>query len=491
MSPQGHSIAKNTTFLTLAYIFQKLFAFVYFTLVARFIGATDIGVYTFAISLTTIFSVFIDFGLSSVLTREAAKFKDKANEYLNNIISVKIVLAVLSYLAVAVVINLLGKPAISQTMVYLAGLVMISDSFTLAFFAVFRAYQNLKYEAIGIAINQIVILAVGLTGIFLKFPLYILVLALLAGSTFNFLYSLILLKVKLKFNFKLIWDKSVLKTLFKIALPFALAGIFVRVYSYIDQILLSVLIGDQSLGWYSVPYKITYAFQFVPAAFAAAIYPAMSDCFVNNKEKLKLIFDKAMYLLIILSVPATVGIACLADKIILTLYTAEFIPSILALQIMILALIPMFLNYPAGSILNACDRQGRNTLNMGLTMILNVILNIILIPLYQHIGAAIAAVISLTLLFILNLAQVPKITGFDYKYLLIKSAKSIFSAFVMALVTLLLKAQLNFVILIIIGAAVYLAIMYLIKGFTKEDIQFLWQAIFRKAVPNEEETLKT
>ncbi len=428
MSPEPQSIAKNTTFLTVAYIFQKVFAFVYFTLVARFIGATDIGVYTFAISLTTIFSVFIDFGLSSVLVREAAKFKDKANEYLNNIISVKIILAVLSYLAVAAVINLSGKPAISQTMVYLAGLVMILDSFTLAFFAVFRAYQNLKYEAIGIAINQIVILVVGLAGIYLKFPLYVLVLALLAGSTFNFLYSLILLKVKLKFNFKLLWDKPILKTLFKIALPFALAGIFVRVYSYIDQILLSVLIGDQALGWYSVPYKITYAFQFVPAAFAAAIYPAMSDCFVSNKEKLKIIFDKSMYLLIILSVPTAVGIACLADKIILSLYTAEFSPSILALQIFILAVIPIFLNYPVGSLLNACDRQARNTFNMGLTMVLNIILNLILIPYYQHVGAALAALTSLTVLFILNLGQAPKIISYDARYLAIKSAKSIFAA---------------------------------------------------------------
>ncbi|MCX6745351.1 MAG: flippase [Candidatus Parcubacteria bacterium] len=490
MSPQAQSIAKNTTFLTVAYIFQKLFAFVYFTLVARFIGANDIGVYTFAISLTTIFSVFIDFGLSSVLTREAAKFKDRANEYLNNIISVKIVLAIISYLAVAVVINLLGKPAISQTMVYLAGLVMVLDSFTLAFFAVFRAYQNLKYEAIGIAINQIVILAVGLVGIYLKFPLYILVLALLAGSTFNFLYSLILLKVKLKFNLKLIWDKSILRTLFKIALPFALAGIFVRVYSYIDQILLSVLIGDQALGWYSVPYKITYAFQFVPAAFAAAIYPAMSDCFVNNKEKLRLIFDKAMYLLIILSVPATVGIACLADKIILSLYTAEFQPSILALQIFILAVIPIFLNYPVGSLLNACDRQARNTFNMGLTMVLNIILNLILIPKYQHVGAALAALTSLTALFILNLGQAPKIIKYDARYLAIKSAKSIFSSLIMAALILFLKARFNFVILIIIGAIVYLGIMYLIKGFTREDVQFLWQAIFKKAVPSEEETLR-
>jgi O-antigen/teichoic acid export membrane protein len=189
-------------------------------------------------------------------------------------------------------------------------------------------------------------------------------------------------------------------------------------------------------------------------------------------------------------VPAAVGIACLADKIILTLYTAEFTPSILTLQIFILAVIPMFLNYPAGAILNACDKQGRNTFNMGLTMVLNIILNLILIPQYQYVGAALASLVSLTVLFILNLGQVPKIIKYDGKYLGIKSVKSLLSAFVMAAVIIGLKAQFNFVILIIIGAIVYLGIMYLIKGFTREDVSFLWQAISKKAVPSEEETLK-
>jgi len=491
MTPPAQSIAKNTTWLTGAYIFQKIFAFIYFTLVARYIGANDIGIYTFAISLTTIFTIFIDFGLSSVLTREAAKFRDKANQYLNNIITVKIIFSLVSYLAVVIVINLLGKPELSRIMVYLSGIVMILDSFTLAFFAIFRAHQNLKYEAVGIAINQILILIVGLTGIFLKFPLYILVIALLFGSLFNFLYSLILLKIKLGFNFILIWDKPILQTLFKIALPFALAGIFVRVYSYIDQILLSLLIGDKALGWYSVPYKITYAFQFIPAAFAAAIYPAMSECYLDNKEKLKMIFDKAMYLLIILSVPAAVGIACLADKLILSLYTAEFAPSIMALQIFIIAVIPIFLNYPAGSLLNACDRQATNTFNMGVTMIINIILNIILIPRYQHIGASIAAVVSLTILFILNLIWVPKIISYDSKFLILKLIKTIFAALIMCAFLLLLKEKVNFIILIIAGAILYLGIMYCIKGYTKNDIKYLLKAIFKKAEPAEQETLES
>jgi O-antigen/teichoic acid export membrane protein len=480
MSSQPQNIAKNTTWLTSSYIIQKILAFIYFTLIARFMGASNVGIYSFSLSLTTIFSIFIDFGLANVLIREAAKFKEKANNYLNNIISVKIIFSLISYLAVVVIINLLNKPALTQNMVYLAGLVMIIDSFTLSFFAIFRAYQNLKFEAVSIVFNQVIILIIGLTGIFLKFPLYILILALLGGSLFNFFYALIFLKIKLGFKFKFAWDTVTLKTLFKIALPFALAGIFTRVYSYIDQILLSVLIGDKHLGWYSVPYKITYAFQFLPAAFSAAIYPAMSDCYANNKERLKMIFDRSMYILTFLAIPLAVGIGTLADKIIIVLYTNEYQPSILALQIMIFSVIPLFLSFPVGSILNACDRQATNTLNIGITMVVSVILNIILIPRYQHIGAAITALVSLCLLFILNMYWVPKIVNFDKKFLLIKTGKTIFASAIMGILILYLKPTVSFIILTVLGALVYLIIMYLIKGFTKDDVNFLWQAIFKK-----------
>lgn len=482
METKHPSIATNTTWLTTAYILQKLFAFVYFTLIARWLGAEDIGAYVFAISLATILAVFIDFGLSPVLIRESSKFKEKANQYLNNIITVKLLLAVFTYIAIIIIINLLHKDQMTQIMVYLAGLIMIIDSFVLSFWGIFRAWQNLKYEAIAIAINQTIIVVIGLAGVLLNFPLYILVIALLAGSIFNLIYSFTLIKAKLKFKLRLQWNKTILKTLFKIAIPFALAAIFTRVYSYIDQVLLSILIGDQSLGWYSIAFKITYALQFIPAAFAAAMFPAMSHYYLYEKDKLKQIFEKSMYFLIIFSIPAAIGIATLADKIILYLYTAEYFPSILTLQVFIFAVIAIFLSYPVGSILNACDKQTVNTVNLGITMIINIILNIILIPQYQHLGAAIAALVSLSTMLILNIVWVPKIIKFNYKFLIVKLLKAIFASLIMGLVIIYLKTSINFILLMIIGAIIYALIMYIIKGFTKHDIQYLWQSIFKKQI---------
>jgi len=54
----------------------------------------------------------------------------------------------------------------------------------------------------------------------------------------------------------------------------------------------------------------------------------------------------------------------------------------------------------------------------------------------------------------------------------------------MAYLILLLKERINFLILILLGAIIYGFVLYLIKGFTKEDIKYLWQAVFKKPAPN-------
>ena len=126
----------------------------------------------------------------------------------------------------------------------------------------------------------------------------------------------------------------------------------------------------------------------------------------------------------------------------------------------------------------------------------NIILHIILIPRYQQIGAAVATLISLLVLFILNLSVVPKIIKFDYKFLLIKTLKSLLSVSIMAILLLAIKSYFNFIILIIAGAIIYIGIMYLIKGFTKDDLKYLIQTIFKKEkniseIPEEEALTST
>jgi O-antigen/teichoic acid export membrane protein len=477
MSPEPVRIAKNTTYLTAAYIIQKILSFLYFILIARLIGVGDIGKYIFALSFTTIFGIFIDFGFSSVLTREAAKDITKTKDYLNNILGIKVILSVITYLAVIIGINLLGKELLVRQLVYLSGLVMVFDSFYLSFYAALRARQNLKYEAIGMSLGQVIIVGVGTLVLLFHLSLHWLVGAILAGSLFNFIYAAILMKIKLGIELRLSYNREVLKPLFIIALPFAIAGIFSRVYGYIDTVLLSTLAGDKAVGWYSAGYKITFALQFIPMAMSAALFPAMSNYFVTDRQQLAKVFEKSMYYLMLFSLPITFGVWTLAAQFIGLVYGQEFIPTALALQILIFSLVFNFLSFPVGALLNACNRQTTATINMGITMIVNVILNIILIPWFgekAYLGAAIAALGGSATLFFSGFYWADKIVSYNKKFLIKGFFKILLACVSMSLIILVLKPLINFLIIIPIGGLIFFIVLYLARGIEWHDVKDLY-----------------
>jgi O-antigen/teichoic acid export membrane protein len=476
----AQTVTRNTTYLTMSYIWQKILSFFYFVMVARFIGVENLGKYTFAISFVTLFSVFVDVGLTQALIRESAKYKEKAQNYLSAALAVKAGLAVLIYITVAVVINLMNYPEVTIQLVYLAGIAMLFDQFTATFWGVFRGHQNLKYEAISIAINQVVILMVGMTILYLKLPLIYLMLPFICGSLFSLLFSSISVRRVLKVKYKFKFDKKILKFLFRIGIPFALIAIFSRVYGYIDTVMLSKMIGDKAVGWYSVAMKIPFALQFIPAALAAAIFPAFSRHYLHDKEQLKFTFDRVMKFLVIIVLPISVGVTVLAEPVILAFYGSEYLPAVLPLQVLMMGLFFVFLNFPLGSLLNGCDRQVKNTFLVGITMVLNVILNIIVIPRYSFVGAAAAFMVSHSFLFVMSLIIAKQIIPYSKRNLLKVLLRSLVGVAVMGGVLLYLIDSLHFVVLIGLGAIVYFVVMYLIRGFTKSDVKYFYNIVKNK-----------
>lgn len=473
------SVAKNTTILTAASIIQRILAFVYFTIIARGIGVENIGKYSFALSFVMIFSIFVDLGLTSTMVRESARDKEKIKKYLNTIFSVKILFSLVAFGLIYIVINILNYPELTRNFVYLAALSIILDSFHLTFYGVFRGLRNLKYEAIGLIFGQCVILLIGLVVVFFNLSLYFLFVALISGSVFNTLYAFSLIKIKEGFFPVPRFHKETFLYLAKIATSFALAGIFVKIYSYIDTVLLSYLKGDLFVGWYSIPIKLTLAFQFVPMALVASLYPTLSYYFKNSHENLLKTFESSLRYLLVLAIPLAFGIGFLSDKIILSLYGKEFEPSIIPLQILVVGLVFAFLSFPVGSLLNACNRQITQTIILGLTMLLNIILNLFLIPRFDVIGASITASISYFFLFLVGMIYARKIAKYRLRRMFVTILKSTTASFIMVLVVIYFKPHINFVIVSILGMFVYGVVMYLIGGIEKEDIGY-FKRVFQK-----------
>ena len=466
------SVAKNTAFMTIAAVGQKILAFAYFTIIARMVGAEGTGKYFLALSFTTIFAVIADFGLAPTLSREVARKPKKASKYLGNILAVKIFFMLGTYLAVVIVANILNYPIDTRQLIYLSGLTMIFDSIHLSIYAVLRGLHNLRYEAIAVIASQATTLTIGTTALFMGAPLIWLIAAFTVPSFLNVIYAGIMLIKKAKIRIKLNWDKKLIKTLLLIALPFALAGIFTRIYSFSDTIILSKLMDDAAVGWYSIPNKITFAFQFVPLALVAALYPRMSEAFVCDKKHLKYLFEVSMKYLIIIALPVSIGLGVLAPEVILTIYTSEYAASILPLQILLASLIFAFLDFPIGALLNGCNRQATQTTIMGTAMVVNVAANFLMIPIWGVVGAALAALVGNIVLMVGGYIFVPKIVKINHTKLLGILLSTLFIAVIMGAVVLWAKLVIPWYFTILLGAVVYLGGLFLVRLVTLRDSKY-------------------
>lgn len=493
-------IAKNTFYLTLASVGQKFFSFIYFTLIARFVGVENTGLYVTALSFSSLFSILVDLGLTPVLIREGAKENKNASQLLGNILTVKILLALVAYGILNLVVYLMGYSSFLRHLIFISGIIMVLDAFSLSFYGVLRSFQNLRFEAVGVIVGQMTTVFFGIIVLWLKGPVILLLVSLGLGSLFNVIYSATVLVWRYRVWPRFIFTASLLKMIIRYALPFALAGIFVKVYSYIDVVLLSRLLGLKAVGWYSVPSKITFAFQFIPMAFSASLYPAMSTFFVHDKERLRSVFEKGMIYLAMLALPISFGLAALGKIFVIKVYGPAYLPSILPLYVLLTSLVFAFLDFPVGSLLNACHRQTVQTGAMGVTMFLNIILNLLLIPYWGVVGAAMAALIGNFTLVFIGYLWVPKIIHppgavFWWKLLKILVAAGLMGGLVYAiqspLTSLLapqglIKTAIYLGILIIVGVGAYLLLLMAFRLMTKEEVGKMVELFKRTKTPEPE-----
>jgi O-antigen/teichoic acid export membrane protein len=473
--PKIQNIAKNTSYLTLALVLQKVISFFYFTLLARFLGPTDLGKYYFAISFTTIFAIIIDLGLANVLIREVAKNQARAGRLVGSILSIKLPLALVAVLAAIFLINWSGADALVKTLVYISCFSMVLDSFTTTFFAAVRGFHNLRYESISAIIFQLIVLIFGYGALLLGGGLIFAMGALVLASLYNFIYSWVIAVFKIKIPIRLVYDKELIKRIIFLSWPFAAYAVFQRIYTYLDSVLLAFLAGNEQVGLYQVAFKIIFALQFLPLAFTASLYPAMSAYWQNNKEQLATTFKRAINYLTIISWPIIVGTFLLADKIVL-LFKEGYGGAVVPLKITIISLFFIFINFPIGSLLNACDKQKKNTFNMIKTAIFSIILNIILIPRWQAVGASIAVLASNGLMFALGIAVIPTIMKYNWRQNLIVLLKVFLASVLMGSFIILIKSWLSILIIIPLSAVFYFIFLYVLKGFNQMDIKSVFKS---------------
>jgi len=463
------TIFKNTFWLTMADMVNKLLKLVLLIYVARILGATEYGKFNFAFAFVYLFSVIANLGVGEITVREFAKEEGREKEF-PSIISLKILLSLGAMIFIFFGSFLITHDSEIHQLIWILAIYLLMDSFIYLFCCFFRARQQMQYEALSRAIQALMLTGVGFFMLF-NFPSpqglsYSYVISALVALVF--LLMIFLFKAR---SIKIEWDRSIWRKYLVMSWPLALVAALTMIYNQIDSVMMGHLNQMTETGWYNAAYRIAGSVLVLNGLISISFYPVLSKYFKESKELLQKVWNYHMEIMIFLSFPLMVGGVILAPKIINFIYDKTFAPSILAFQILIVMVGVSFLQSPFNYILIAANQQKKLFWAILSGAIINVILNLILIPRFSLYGASVATLF--TWLVLLSACAY-----FTYRYTPISPVKSrllrmgiisVLSAAIMAAVILSANIyNLIFFFSISIGFIVYIAAFLVLRFITKK-----------------------
>ena len=391
MSHSPRHVAKQATWLMLASTLQKAIAFFAFTIVARLLGPEPVGVYFYLLSLSSFAGAWTDLGLTPVIIRAFAADEARGWALVRRAMVAKACLVPLAgVLALGYMAFVAGETVSTLALFSLALLIMAEDALSLLAYGILRGKGQLHKESLGMVIGQVLSSGALVAFVWLGFGIAGALTALLLGSAWHVLWSVY--HVRQQADGWRLGEGASWKLLIREAMPFALAGLFVRVYSTVDALLLRHFYGPAEVGSYAVAYKLTYALQFLPMAFVAALYPSLSAAHAKgDTEGLAHTALGSWRFMAILGFPLAAALSGFAPRLIDVLYGEAFASAARVLAVLAWALPLLFLDFPVGSYLNATHKAVQKTTAMGWTMLVNGAVNLLLVPRIGSVGAAIAA----------------------------------------------------------------------------------------------------
>ena len=282
---------KNTILLFSGRVCGYGLFFLFSIYTARYLGVAGFGVFSFALAFCNLFGMLGDLGVRKVITRDLARDTSQSHSYVAKIITLRIILAAVALIATVALINALRYPNSTKIIVYIFAVAVGLKCFSNMFFAIFQAHEKMQFESVGLIIFNGLLLGGAFLVIYLNYGLKSFALVYLLGSVVILLYSGISYSALVSVP-KISFDLSFVKAKLNDALPFGLIGISEMVYQWSDSLMLSMMIGDKAVGWYSVAYRLFHVTLLLPSVCGAIVFPMMSRFYVSSSESLRFVHER-------------------------------------------------------------------------------------------------------------------------------------------------------------------------------------------------------
>ncbi len=386
---------KNTSWLFVEKIIRVILGAFVIISITNYLGPSDFGLYSYALSFAGIFTVISTLGIDSILTRQLIKNPDKKNTLLGTGFGLKIIGAIISILLLAVAVVFTSQDRATNILIFVIAAAPIFQSFNVVDFF-FQSKVLSKYSVIAQSSSFIVTSIIKL--LLILFGASLLSFAIFTTAEYIFLalgYILMYKNSGLKiFDWK--FEKNIGFKILKDSWPLILSGVVITIYMKIDQVMIKQMLGDSEVGYYAAAVRLCEAWYFLPTIITTSLFPAIVNAKKMSEElyqsRMQKLYDLLAWAAIVIALPTTF----LSGFIIEILYKPEFLPAAPVLTIYIWAGVATFLGVASSQYLITENFTKIAFIRTFIGMIVNVILNFILIPIYGITGSAAATLISYT-----------------------------------------------------------------------------------------------
>jgi O-antigen/teichoic acid export membrane protein len=457
----------------------------------RFLGDVKFGELFFAITFVALIGFPIDAGFNQQLTRDVAQVPSEALRYVTNILCFKVILWMTLYGCILLLCTLLGYSSEIHMLVAICGVTLLSASIANLMGSLHYAFERVSFPVIGNILEKGLSALIGAILLEHGASVETMAFVLLGSSCANMLWQTawVLRLVGLP----CIIDIPLARKLLKKSIPFLLYGVLGVIYYNIDTILLSFMTSTAVIGWYGAAYRIFNTMVFLPSlVIGAVMYPIFSKLSTHSQTELKLAVEKSLNFLLFCGMPISVGLIVAAPTVVGFLYhRPDFVNTIPAMQFLAPGLLFLYINSVLTSVLICIGREKRIPLMAGIALVFNLGSNLFLIPLYQHVGAALVTSLTELLLTIFAFIFTPRPL---WPLGSIKvGLKALLAGLVMGLVLWVMR-QYSLLVILPVAALVYFGVAALLGTIPREDVRVLYTSIRHKAgsaKPNAEHTETT
>ena len=448
---------------------------------ARALGVEKFGLYSAILSFVGLFQFLSDFGLNKTLLKFGSISRANAQVSFGNALLLKGILFIPTFLLVTLLGYIVGYKGDDILILELLALAMVLNSYGMVFSSIRRILGDFKLVSFFRVLKTLINLFIVIIALSINNSVLYLALATMLLNLITFIISLInsvlLLRPKLKLE--------LVKDFFKDSIIFSFSDFFLSIYAKISIVLLSFLSDLHTVGIFSAAIKFTNVATLFPnqvrIALLPTLYRIMESQNIKESGDRKRVFRIVLKYMVVLAIPFVISVFLFSAPIMHLIFGEKYNLSIPFVKLFSLFIFFRIIQTPFSLFYIAMHKHKQMVYFQAVVSSSNLILNLCLIPKYSAYGATVATVISEGLLLFGLVFLGKRYLVWDLKDVFLLIYKPILSGCVsFALFYGLLQANMNLFLQIALLLLSYLLLLFLIKGFNKEDKDLFVKVFLKK-----------